>query len=211
MKRKKTDARAQIMHVADSLFARQGYRGTSLDDILDAARVSRSNLYYHFRNKRALLREVLALWVEEARQELLPAMKNDDLTAPERIRAMIRALARRIARIGPECGCPVLNLTIECSGPGSPRTPELDHFFAGLQAAIEDCLREGIRSEEVRRDLDARRTARLVLAAMQGAAVMARKAGTIRPIQECGQELFHLLNGPSRRAHKGNFRVRATS
>ena len=74
MKRKKSDARAQIMQAADSLFAKQGYRGTSLDDILDAARVSRSNLYYHFRNKRALLREVLGLWVEEARQELLPAI-----------------------------------------------------------------------------------------------------------------------------------------
>lgn len=203
MKRKKTDARAQIMHAADTLFARQGYRGTSLDEILDAARVSRSNLYYHFRNKRTLLREVLALWVEEARQELLPAMKNAGLSAPERIRAMIRALARRIARIGPECGCPVLNLTIECSGSGSPRTPELDRFFADLLAAIEDCLRKGIRSEEVRADLDARRTAHLVLAAMQGAAVMARKAGTIRPVQECAQELFHLLNEPSTRAHKG--------
>jgi AcrR family transcriptional regulator len=210
VKKRKTNARAQILRAADTLFAQQGYERTSLDQILDAARVSRSNLYYHFRSKRALLREVLALWLSEARSELLPPVENGALPAPERIRALVRALGRRITRIGPKCGCPVLNLTIEFSGPGSSRAPELDRFFRGLQSAIEDCLREGIQRGELRQDLEARGTAHLVLAAMQGAAVMARKAGTIRPVQECSQELFLLLNEPPTRAREKSARSQAT-
>lgn len=196
VRRKKTNARAQITHAADILFARQGYQRTSLDEILDVARVSRSNLYYHFRSKRALLREVLGVWLREVKGELLSPMENRSLSAPERIRAMILALARRIARIGPECGCPVLNLTIELSGPGDPRAPELDHFFAGLLAAVEECLREGIRRGEVRQDIDPRHAAHLVLAAMQGAAVMTRRAGTVQAVEECSQQLFRLLRAP---------------
>ena len=204
MKRKNVDARAQIIHAAGTLFARRGYHRTSLGEILDAAQVSRSNLYYHFRSKDALLHEVLALWIEEAGRELLPSMEDPSLSAPERIRALIRALARRIERIGVECGCPVLNLTVECFSPGAPRVPELDRFFSGLQAAIEDCLRKGIRSGKLRADLDPRRSAHLVMATLQGAAMMARRMGTTRPVEECAKELFDQLSycpAPACRRH----------
>jgi AcrR family transcriptional regulator len=44
-----------IVQAATTLFDRQGYRGTRLDDISDALGVTRAALYYYFENKERIL------------------------------------------------------------------------------------------------------------------------------------------------------------
>ena len=54
--------REQLLAVALEVFARQGFHGTSMNDVADAAGVTKPVLYQHFRSKRelylALLEEV---------------------------------------------------------------------------------------------------------------------------------------------------------
>lgn len=47
--------RYRILCAAEACFAAQGFDATTVDDILAAAGVSRSHLYYHFPSKDALL------------------------------------------------------------------------------------------------------------------------------------------------------------
>ena len=51
--------RQALMDSATDLFARQGYGKTSLDQVAEAARVTKGALYGHFPGKQALFREVL--------------------------------------------------------------------------------------------------------------------------------------------------------
>ena len=46
--------RQKILDAALKLFAHRGYAGTSVQDIVDAARVTKPTLYYYFGNKSAL-------------------------------------------------------------------------------------------------------------------------------------------------------------
>ena len=48
------ERREQIVDVAISAFARHGYHGTSMNDVADAAGVTKPVLYQHFRSKQAL-------------------------------------------------------------------------------------------------------------------------------------------------------------
>jgi TetR/AcrR family transcriptional regulator len=64
------DTRQQILKAALKRFAAQGYAGTSVQEIVDAARVTKPTLYYHFRNKAGLYRALMD-WAFEERYRLL--------------------------------------------------------------------------------------------------------------------------------------------
>src|ERR1700735_4323445 len=64
--------RRQLVAVALELFARRGYRATTMDDIAEAAGVTKPLVYQHFSSKRALY---LAL-VNSIAPELLIAVKT---------------------------------------------------------------------------------------------------------------------------------------
>src|SRR5881397_3064755 len=51
--------RAQLLEAARGVFARQGFHGTSMDDVADAAGVTKPVLYQHFGSKRELYLELL--------------------------------------------------------------------------------------------------------------------------------------------------------
>src|ERR1700683_1432014 len=51
--------RHQLVAVALELFAQRGYRATTMDDIAEAAGVTKPLLYQHFSSKRALYLELV--------------------------------------------------------------------------------------------------------------------------------------------------------
>src|SRR6476469_8330062 len=51
--------RTQLLGVAVEIFAERGFHATSMDDIAEAAGVTKPVLYQHFPSKRALYRELL--------------------------------------------------------------------------------------------------------------------------------------------------------
>lgn len=53
-----TDAKDRVLHAAVELFARQGYDGTSVAQVISQAGVAKGGFYHHFASKEALLYEV---------------------------------------------------------------------------------------------------------------------------------------------------------
>ncbi len=49
-----------ILAAASALFLRQGYRGTSMDEVATAAKVSKQTVYKHFADKEDLFRAIVA-------------------------------------------------------------------------------------------------------------------------------------------------------
>lgn len=74
-----TAERTRIFSAAVNCFARNGLRRTTMDDVADAAGVSRKTVYNYFTNKSALLAEVI---FEEARKVNARARKGLDLDQP---------------------------------------------------------------------------------------------------------------------------------
>jgi AcrR family transcriptional regulator len=64
--------RKQLVAVALELFAQRGYRSTTMDDIAEAAGVTKPLVYQHFSSKRALYLEL----VNSIAQELLLAVRS---------------------------------------------------------------------------------------------------------------------------------------
>jgi AcrR family transcriptional regulator len=82
--------RAELIEVAQGLFAERGYEGTSVEAVLDGAGVSRGALYHHFASKEALFEAVFLHLEDEVAQRVLETAEG--LTDPvEILRAAGRA------------------------------------------------------------------------------------------------------------------------
>ena len=62
--------RRQLLDVAQEVFAERGFHATSMDEVAEAAGVTKPVLYQHFDSKRRLYRELL----EDVGQQLLDAI-----------------------------------------------------------------------------------------------------------------------------------------
>ena len=67
-----TARREQLLDVALGVFAQSGYHGTSMNDVADAAGVTKPVLYQHFESKRELFQALL----DEVGNRMLAAISD---------------------------------------------------------------------------------------------------------------------------------------
>lgn len=85
--------REQVLDLAATLFARNGYKATNLKLVADQLNVTRQALYYHFTSKS----EILAALFDERMNELERAAQEAQPEGAEtRFEAMLRAHLRRV-------------------------------------------------------------------------------------------------------------------
>jgi len=81
VQRVQIDAGAELRLVALEMFAENGYSGTSLQQIADAAGYSKSSVLYHFRSKEALFEAALTPAVAELDlflESIVEKLTNDE-------------------------------------------------------------------------------------------------------------------------------------
>jgi len=129
--------RRHLVAAATDLFAARGYEATSIDNVLDAAGVSRGALYHHFTGKEALFEAVLEAVEEELATEVVAA-----------------AEAAGDPRMSLQAGClawlqrlrdPVVRRIVLVDAPavvGWERWREIDecHWFGPLKMALADAM-----------------------------------------------------------------------
>ena len=85
-------SRDRVFAAAAAAFAAHGFAGTSVDRIADAARLNKAMIYYHFRNKAELYRDILRdmFGAVGARARAVAA---SDLAPAAKVRAFIDTFA----------------------------------------------------------------------------------------------------------------------
>ena len=78
--------REKILQVADKLFGRYGFYKTSMDEIAKIARKAKGSLYYHFKSKDELFREVVALEIKNLKSQLTVIVNDKNLRADVKIK-----------------------------------------------------------------------------------------------------------------------------
>ena len=89
-----------MLDSATRLFSRNGYRGTSMDDVARAAPVSKATIYSHFQDKDALFRAVMSHVAERITARTLAAAAAPG-TFATRLRGMLEASVVAVFEIGP--------------------------------------------------------------------------------------------------------------
>lgn len=140
--------RQAILEAATTVFLRNGYLGTSMDEIAALAAVSKQTVYKHFADKERLFVEIVLSTVDEASdptyEEVLSLSDSGDIEADLRDfarRLLTRVIQPRILQlrrlvIGEAGRFPELGRTFYERGPG--RT------MAALAAVFERLAEQGV-------------------------------------------------------------------
>ena len=124
------DAKKKLVAVAGNLIHNKGFNNTSVQDILDASSVCRSNFYYHFDSKEQLGFDVLARRMEQFHAFVIaPSLENRDLGPAERVDAFLDRMLALTSMPEGELGCPFGNLAQEMSTIHEPLRKALSEFF----------------------------------------------------------------------------------
>jgi AcrR family transcriptional regulator len=86
-----TGTRRQLLQAALKSFARSGYAATSVQEIVDGARVSKPALYYYFEDKAELF-QALVDQAHDERYEIMQAAAGRGGTVAEKLEEVIAAL-----------------------------------------------------------------------------------------------------------------------
>ena len=85
-------SRDRILRAAAAEFAARGYAGANIDRIARAARLNKAMIYYHFKSKAALYREILRDMFGAVRARVA-AVADSAADPDEKIRAYVEAIA----------------------------------------------------------------------------------------------------------------------
>jgi len=92
--------RRVILEAATDLFLRNGYLGTSMDEVASVAGVSKQTVYKHFSDKEGLFQELVLATIDQVGEpfyEALPSLEDTD-DVEEDLRALARGLIRIVMR-----------------------------------------------------------------------------------------------------------------
>jgi AcrR family transcriptional regulator len=98
----RTDSRERILDAAERLFAEKGLQATSLRDIAAAARANTGSIYFHFKTKAELVREVFRRRLGPLDAERLAALDACQAAAapdPPAVEEILHALVAPLLRL----------------------------------------------------------------------------------------------------------------
>jgi len=197
----KPSHRDRLLHVGMQVVHERGFGGASVRDIVQAAGVPQGSFTNHFASKEAFGLEVISRYAEAARGRAAATLGNDALAPLQRLRAWIAADRAAQADGGLRNGCLLGNFTAEANDCGDALRQRVLEAFAETQRRLAECLRAAVAAGELAPSTDCDETAGFILAAHQGATLLAKAQRSERPLAGFEDVLFGRvlpLAGPSR-------------
>lgn len=180
--------RQPIINAAVTLFRRQGYARTGLNDIVDASGAPKGSLYHYFPQGKS---SIAAAAVEEAGRRVAATVQKlatECRSTGELLRAHARLLAGWMRGSGFRNGCPITTVLLELA----PRERAVSEAGRKAYAARVAIIRDRLMDDGFARPR-AEALAVLCTSALQGALIQARVERSGRAIEVTAAELARLL------------------
>lgn len=168
-------SRRKLIESTIELMSSRGFEAMGINSILEAAGVSKSNFYYHFKSKEELCLAALDAMRDYFFSEWLePIFADKSLSPRQRLEKYLHTARERIESECCQKGCPFVNLATETSDFVPAFRERISMFFQRYQQKLADCIREGVVRGEFRSDLSPDAAAQLLLAGMNGTMVLTK-------------------------------------
>jgi TetR/AcrR family transcriptional regulator, transcriptional repressor for nem operon len=160
--------RNRILNAASQLIHERGVAETSVDDVIERAGVSKSQLYHFFDDRAALLRAVVSHTADDALGAL------PELDSWRAIRAWFDDLIEQVTQRAACRGCRIGSLVGQLAETDAPTQLELAAAFERWHAHLRDGLSSMQRAGKLSRRADTSVLATATLAAIQGGFLLAQ-------------------------------------
>lgn len=193
--------RSAILDSAEILFARQGYGSTSIKEIADLAGNNSALLYYYFRNKDGLYREVLERRFSALAAEALSAL-SPPVGPEEGLRRLVEVQTRHLAS---HPHLPALLVREMVDHQAQHAQQLIPHILGPLFARLTALIADGQRTGVFRSELDPRLSAISTIAQVVYVAIARPMLGLLMGMDAASMNAFLDVFG----AHAATFSLSA--
>ena len=166
--------RQKIVEEAAALLNQSGFSGFSMSELMKATGLEKGGIYRHFESKQQLAAEAL----EHAWREALHT-RTHDLDKVSNAVDWLKQLIDNFVHRRPSVpgGCPLLNTAIDADD-GSPMLRRLAlRAMRGWRDELVEVVERGIERKEIKRRVDPKRVADIVISSLEGALMVSRLEG----------------------------------
>ena len=184
---RRSDSRERMLASATRLLRRQGYAATGWREVVAEGDAPWGSQAHHFPGgKEQLAAEALAREGERMRDEIASALSRSH--PAEMIRHWSSSASAQLEASGWSDGCPIATTALETAHTSDELAGVCQAAFSSWQAALTDAMTtRGVANR------DARALAALVVAATEGALLLARTERDAAPLRAVSRELASLL------------------
>ncbi len=150
--RKRDAKREVILDCAQLLLKAEGYDNFTMQDIADAADISKGSLYLHFKDKEALFVAVIGRSISR-----LEALLKEEIQTEGKALDRLERIARVAWRFHEENPDLFKNLQLTSrivSNPSGPGMDFLSNYLQRIQGVVEGIFKEGFHDGSLRPGLD---------------------------------------------------------
>ncbi len=157
----------KILDASMRLFNQKGYYGTSISEIAQATNLTKGAIYFHFKNKDSLLKEILNEYERNFLEQLFKEVRGVRENAFEKIKRMLRFTLNFPLKHPQLCLCLTI-LSAELYGSEPKYERDLKKIYRRYHQFIAQLIAEGKREGAIREDIDPDLAAMNIIGAHEG-------------------------------------------
>jgi TetR/AcrR family transcriptional regulator, transcriptional repressor for nem operon len=184
--------RLRIILAAASLFHKKGVRATRVGEISKAARVTRQQLYHHFRTKGDIAEEVVRAYLAEIRAGT--SQLHHKLECWRDLKRTFTAHIELLEEFKMRRGCPLGIIGNELTEDDEAIRQDLNLVFEALKERIATFLRKEKSEARLLPSTDEEQLAEFCVATMQGAMLLGKVRRDSRRVAGTFEDLLMHLS-----------------
>ncbi len=188
--------RGSILARAAPVFNMRGFFGTSIEDLVKATGLKKGGLYNHYPSKEALALASFDYAIGKFRERFAEALREGQ-SAVGSLQTIVEVLVRSYTEPVVEGGCPILNTAIESDDANPILREKAQAAMHGLLRLIGIHVKRGIKSGELRTDVDARAVATSIVGMCEGALMLSKLFDDPAHIRRARAHLFAFIQSLS--------------
>ncbi len=187
---KRGDTREKILRAAFKAFHEKGYNGTSIQDIIEAAKVPKASSYNHFKSKQQLAIEVLDLYMRTVQDCMQGPAESSSIGL---LRVYFERSILQHKEWGFETGCMIGNFAAEISNSDEALRAFVIRAFDTWTKAIEDVLSKAWDKGEISASQNPKELASYILNSYHGAVLRGKLTRDHTPYDQFLTHTFDYL------------------
>ena len=196
---KRANKRHELVRVGKEIVVRQGFKATSLNDVLSAAGVPKGSFYYYFSSKEDFGLAIVDDFAREYRDRFETFLGDEQYSPLTRLRNYFEFKITEMKANRCNDGCLIGNLAQELSTQNELFRDRLEQIFVDWEQYFIKCLQAAHEAGEIKQERNLPLLAKFILSGWEGAILQAKVTRSVLPMQTFVEVLFDriLTKSPS--------------
>jgi TetR/AcrR family transcriptional repressor of nem operon len=199
-----------LLNAGLKLFLQQGYNGTGIAQITDAAGVPKGSFYNHFESKEAFGAAIIDRYAELNQRSWQHMMRGAPEEPMDAIRHVFRQMLEHHGSAGASTGCLIGNFAAEVAQASELCRQSLLAAQRAWRERLAELIEAGQKREQIRADMAPEALSVLTWSVWEGALLRMKVEGSVRPLRESMALVLDQVYGPVAQLQPGAAAARRT-